>query len=133
MYIKKRKDDSKRKDDDSKKKDEGEMSIKEYLNKMAGIDAEGKPLKYPDEDVIIGKIIDYEESVEILKEVLITPSFKEWWDKNAVEGVIVDHDTRLVVVPMSVELGLSYSKMKRLGIFAEEFGYTMAGKYPENL
>lgn len=124
MYIKKRKDDKDKK---------GEKSIKEIMDEMAGIDAEGRPLKYPDEDTIIAKIVDYEESVEILKEVLITPNFEEWWNKNYIEGITIDFDAKLVTIPLKVELGLGYLKMKRLGMFAEEFGYTVTSEHPENL
>jgi hypothetical protein len=121
MYIKKRKDDKDKK------------GIKDILDKIAGVDTEGRPLKYPDEDTIIAKIVDYEETVEILKEVLITPDFKVWWDKNSIEGITIDHDTKIVVIPTKIEIELNYSVLKRLGIFAEEFGYTVTSEHLENL
>lgn len=109
-----------------KRKDKKEKSIKEQLDELAGIDAEGKPLKYPDEDSILNKIVDLEETADILKEVLRTSSFEEWWNKNTVEGIRVYHDSREVIIPLNVELKLNYLQMKRIGIFAEEFGYTVA-------
>jgi hypothetical protein len=132
MYIKK-KDDNKKDDGNRKDENEKDMSIKELLDMRAGIDAEGKPLKYPDEDAIISKIVDYEETVEILKEVLITSSFKDWWDKNYIKGVIVDHDAKIVVISMPIEILLNYSILKRLGIFAMEFGYTVTSEHVGNL
>jgi hypothetical protein len=131
MYTKKKKDDKDAKKD--AKKDEKEMSIKDLLDMKAGLTAEGKPLKYPDEDSIISKIVDFEESVEIMKEVLRTPSFREWWDKNSIEGITVDHDVKIVVIPTKIESEMDYSKLKRLGMVAEEFGYMVTGDRLENL
>lgn len=96
--------------------------IKKILDEMYGLTPENYDASIA-ESTRISRIIDLEETVEILKEVFIWKSFKEWWDKYPIEGVIVYWDTKEIVIPTKVEIELSLYKLKKLGIFAAEFGF----------
>lgn len=107
-------------------------SIKEIMDEMYGLTPENYDAAIA-ESTRIARIVDLEETVEILKEVFRWKSFKEWWDSNAIEGVTVYWDTKEIVIPTKVEIELSLYKLKKLGIFAAEFGYIIVSDREEML
>ncbi len=107
-------------------------NIKEIIDEMYGLTPENYDESIA-ESTRIARIVDLVETVEILKEVFRWKSFKEWWDSNAIDGVIVYWDAKEIVIPTKIEVELSLYKLRKLGIFAAEFGFIIVSDREEML